>query len=136
MWPEALELLSLKLRYKRHRLEVEIDHEAIAAIEDRMKPHLERIEQIEIDMQPHMAQLEDIGASYAWTLRAWRERFTAKLDRVRQLGYPDAFIRMFQWYFVYCEGGFIERSIGDVQMLFAKPRNRRVQYLPDLRNSV
>ncbi|HET7843542.1 MAG TPA: cyclopropane-fatty-acyl-phospholipid synthase family protein [Xanthomonadales bacterium] len=76
--------------------------------------------------------LEDIGPSYAVTLRRWRERFCARLDRVRALGYPDRFIRMWEYYLSYCEGGFIERSIGDVQMLLVKPGARPPSFLPDL----
>jgi cyclopropane-fatty-acyl-phospholipid synthase len=76
--------------------------------------------------------LEDIGPSYAITLRQWRERFDAKLDRVRELGYPERFIRMWHFYLAYCEGGFLERSIGDVQLLLAKPGARPGQFLPDL----
>jgi cyclopropane-fatty-acyl-phospholipid synthase len=76
--------------------------------------------------------LEDIGPSYAQTLAAWRERFNRALDRVRALGYPERFIRMWNYYLCYCEGGFIERSIGDVQMLLVKPGARPAQFLPDL----
>ncbi len=61
--------------------------------------------------------LEDIGPSYALTLRHWRERFRARLDEVRALGYPERFIRLWEFYLCYCEGGFIERSIGDAQLL-------------------
>ncbi len=80
-----------------------------------------------------LTQLEDIGPSYAVTLHVWHERFIEKLGAVRELGYSDRFIRMWRWYLAYCEGGFIERAIGDVQMLFAKPGARRAQYLPDLK---
>jgi cyclopropane-fatty-acyl-phospholipid synthase len=76
--------------------------------------------------------LEDIGPSYALTLRHWRQRFLARLDEVRAQGYPDRFIRMWEFYLCYCEGGFIERSIGDVQLLLTAPRCRRAEYLPDL----
>ena len=69
--------------------------------------------------------VQDIGAHYATTLRRWRERFFARIDEVRTLGYPDAFIRMWEYYLCYCEGGFLERSIGDVQMLLTKPGCRR-----------
>jgi len=82
-----------------------------------------------------LTHLEDIGPSYALTLRRWHERFLDKLVAVRELGYPDRFIRMWRWYLSYCEGGFIERAIGDVQMLLAKPGARRAQYLPDLESS-
>ena len=79
-----------------------------------------------------LVHMEDIGSSYALTLRAWRERFNAHLAKVRELGFDARFIRMWNYYLAYCEGGFIERSIGDVQLLFARPRNTRAQYLPDL----
>jgi cyclopropane-fatty-acyl-phospholipid synthase len=68
--------------------------------------------------------LEDIGPHYATTLRRWRENFVARLPEVRRLGYPDAFVRMWEYYLCYCEGGFLERQIGDVQMLLTKPRCR------------
>ena len=68
--------------------------------------------------------LEDIGPCYATTLRRWRENFNRNLDQVRAMGYPDEFIRMWEFYFCYCEAGFIERVIGDVQMLLVKPLAR------------
>ncbi|HRZ51808.1 MAG TPA: class I SAM-dependent methyltransferase, partial [Candidatus Contendobacter sp.] len=76
--------------------------------------------------------LEDIGAHYATTLRHWRERFLANLDRVRALGFPDSFIRMWEYYLCYCEGGFRERAIGTVQLLLTKPLCRREPLTPAL----
>ena len=69
--------------------------------------------------------LEDIGPHYAPTLRMWRERFFANLAQVRKLGYPDSFVRLWEFYLCYCEGGFAERQLGDVQMLLTKPDCRR-----------
>lgn len=69
--------------------------------------------------------LEDIGPHYAPTLRLWRERFFANLKRVKELGYPDSFVRLWEFYLCYCEGGFAERQLGDVQMLLTKPDCRR-----------
>jgi cyclopropane-fatty-acyl-phospholipid synthase len=74
--------------------------------------------------------LEDIGPSYALTLHAWRERFLRQRDRVRSLGYPERLVRMWDYYLAYCEGGFIERATGDVQMLLSKPGARRGQFVP------
>ncbi|MGE5357416.1 MAG: class I SAM-dependent methyltransferase [Bacteroidales bacterium] len=74
--------------------------------------------------------LEDITPHYAETLAHWRRRFTANLDEVRKLGFSEEFIRTWEFYFCYCEGGFRERVIGDVQMLFAKPLCRRAATLP------
>ncbi|MEM7707893.1 MAG: cyclopropane-fatty-acyl-phospholipid synthase family protein [Pseudomonadota bacterium] len=76
--------------------------------------------------------LEDIGPSYALTLREWRRRFLSRLDEVRQQGYPETFIRMWEYYLCYCEGGFLERSIGNAQMLLTKPGSRRESLVPAL----
>lgn len=72
-----------------------------------------------------LVHLEDIGPHYAATLRKWREQFFGNIEAVRALGYPESFIRMWEFYLCYCEGGFEERALGDVQMLLAKPHNRR-----------
>lgn len=72
---------------------------------------------------------EDIGPHYATTLAHWRDRFIAQLDAVRKLGYSQEFIRLWKYYLGYCEGAFIERAIGNVQLVLAKPLNRRAPYL-------
>ncbi len=68
---------------------------------------------------------EDFGIHYAQTLREWRQRFHARLDDVRELGYPDRFIRMWDYYLSYCEAAFEERFTGVVQIQFDKPLCRR-----------
>ena len=72
-----------------------------------------------------MVGMQEIGEDYAKTLEIWRERFMAQLDRVRDLGFDDYFIRMWNYYLCYCQGGFEERIIGTSQILFAKPEWRR-----------
>jgi cyclopropane-fatty-acyl-phospholipid synthase len=76
--------------------------------------------------------LEDIGPHYATTLRHWRDNVFAQLEAVRALGYPERFIRMWEFYLSYCEGGFAERGLGDVQMLLTKPQCRRGPLVPPL----
>jgi cyclopropane-fatty-acyl-phospholipid synthase len=71
-----------------------------------------------------LIDLKDIGPHYATTLRMWRENFFSNLDQVRKLGYSEEFIKMWTFYFCYCEGGFEERALGDVHLLLAKPANR------------
>ena len=68
-----------------------------------------------------VADLEEITPHYAKTLELWRRNFMSRLDRIRELGYDERFIRMWEFYLCYCEGGFRERTIGDVQLLLAKP---------------
>jgi cyclopropane-fatty-acyl-phospholipid synthase len=65
--------------------------------------------------------LEDIGPHYARTLREWRRNFFDHLPKVRALGYPDSFVRLWEFYLCYCEGGYVERQLGDVQLLLTKP---------------
>lgn len=65
--------------------------------------------------------LEDLTPHYATTLRRWRENFFDHIERVRELGYPDAFIRRWEYYLCYCEAGFRERAIGLVQLEIDSP---------------
>ncbi|MEM8594572.1 MAG: cyclopropane-fatty-acyl-phospholipid synthase family protein [Pseudomonadota bacterium] len=60
----------------------------------------------------------DIGLSYALTIKHWRTRFFDKLDQVRALGFDERFIRMWEFYLCYCEGGFLEETISDAHLLF------------------
>jgi cyclopropane-fatty-acyl-phospholipid synthase len=71
------------------------------------------------DLRVH--HLQDITPHYATTLRRWRESFEARRDRIDALGFPERFRRMWEFYFCYCEGGFLERTIGDLQLLLARP---------------
>jgi cyclopropane-fatty-acyl-phospholipid synthase len=77
-----------------------------------------------------LVDLEDIGPSYALTLRAWRRRFLAAREQARALGYDERFLRLWDYYLAYCEGGFLEGSISDAQLLFARPRHRRALVRP------
>lgn len=73
----------------------------------------------------NLIHLDEIGFHYARTLKDWQMRFMARLDEVRQQGYDERFIRMWEYYLCYCEGGFAERAIGTSQLLLARPANRR-----------
>ncbi|MCH2100359.1 MAG: cyclopropane-fatty-acyl-phospholipid synthase family protein [Planctomycetes bacterium] len=66
--------------------------------------------------------LEDITPHYVRTLAEWRKNMFDNQEQVRALGLDDKFIRTWDYYFSYCEGGFAESQLGDVQMLFGKPR--------------
>jgi cyclopropane-fatty-acyl-phospholipid synthase len=71
-----------------------------------------------------LVHLEDISRHYARTLCHWRERFDTAIDEVRALGYTEEFIRTWRYYLCYCEGAFLERAIGNVQMHLVKPDAR------------
>ena len=70
--------------------------------------------------QLDVEHLEDIGPHYATTLAHWRDNFLTNLPQVRALGYPESFCRMWEFYFSYCEAGFAERALGDVQVVLRR----------------
>jgi len=67
-----------------------------------------------------LCRFEDIGMHYALTLHEWRRRFLERLAEVRQLGFDERFLRMWDYYLAYCEGAFREGYIGDVQLVLGK----------------
>ena len=69
--------------------------------------------------------LEDLTVHYVETLRRWRERFEHNAEALAELGYDERFRRIWRLYLAYCEAGFAERRIGDVQILLGKPGFRR-----------
>ena len=75
-----------------------------------------------------MYHAENIGAHYARTLRAWRERFHASLDAVRALGFDERFIRMWDLYLASSEATFLERHTGTFQLLLSKNGNPRALF--------
>jgi cyclopropane-fatty-acyl-phospholipid synthase len=70
------------------------------------------------DMNLH--HMEDFGLHYARTLRLWHDNLRQARHKLEQLGYDDCFYRLWEFYLCYCEGGFIERTIGTAQLLLAK----------------
>ena len=71
-----------------------------------------------------LLHLMDYSDHYARTLREWRQRFFSNLQKVREMGYPESFVRLWEYYLCYCEGGFTEKSIGVAQLLLGRPQNR------------
>jgi cyclopropane-fatty-acyl-phospholipid synthase len=67
--------------------------------------------------------LEDLGADYARTLSTWHTHFNAALDKVRALGFDEAFIRSWNYYLKYCEAAFASRNISVVQAIYTRPNN-------------
>lgn len=67
--------------------------------------------------------VESIGPHYALTLAKWRERFLANRDRVLALGFPETFIRRWEYYLSFCEAGFAQHYIDDLQIVITRPRN-------------
>ena len=68
--------------------------------------------------------VRDIGYHYAKTLAAWREKFTRNKRSIVKLGFDERFLRMWFFYFCYCQGGFLEKSISTIHLHITKPDYR------------
>lgn len=67
-----------------------------------------------------MESLNDIGLDYAKTLNDWRKNFLASWSDLKPHGYDETFKRLWLYYFAYCEGAFLERSISTVHLVARK----------------
>jgi cyclopropane-fatty-acyl-phospholipid synthase len=85
---------------------------SVAAIADAIKNNTDL----------RFGHLEDFGQDYARTLHLWSQNLALNHAEVLKRGYSEEFYRMWQFYFGYCEGGFLENSIGVIQLQLLKPR--------------
>jgi cyclopropane-fatty-acyl-phospholipid synthase len=72
-----------------------------------------------------LTDLEVLRMHYAWTLRAWRERFLSRRDEARRL-YDERFCRMWELYLVSCEMGFRHGAL----MVFQMQLSKRLETVP------
>lgn len=112
--------------------------QAIVIGDDRYKQHLRSVDFIRRYVFPggclpaisvltqsaaksglRLQHLEEITPHYAETLRRWRAAFTEHLNEARTIGFSEHFLRLWNYYFCYCEAAFEERQVGNVQILFA-----------------
>lgn len=82
------------------------------------------LENVGRDTDLNLHHMEDFGLHYARTLRLWHDNLRRARHSLEQLGYDEQFYRLWEFYLCYCEGGFLERSIGAAQLLLAKPGAR------------
>lgn len=77
-----------------------------------------------------LTHLEDIGMHYATTLAHWSHRMKSHSEELSALGFDEEFQRLWEFYFAYCEGGFRERLLSDVQWIASKPMARPMVVRP------
>ena len=108
----------------------EVEKASRSFIKERIFPggSLPSLAAITQDLARHtdfqLIHLQDLTSDYVRTLRCWRERFLAHAEELGALGYDESFQRLWTLYLAYCEAGFAERRIGDVQLVLAKPACR------------
>lgn len=69
-----------------------------------------------------LMSVKDITYDYAVTLRIWRQKMLANAQSIHQLGFDAKFLNAWEYYFSYCEAGFLQRNIMTLQLVFSKPR--------------
>jgi cyclopropane-fatty-acyl-phospholipid synthase len=126
--PDGLALLQAitipDQRYEAYRRSVDFIQQYI--FPGALLPSMGRIQEcVRERTDLRLLDVEDLTPHYARTLKAWSDRFGARENEIAELGLSEAERRKWKYYFGYCEGGFLERTIGDVQILFGKPMNRR-----------
>jgi cyclopropane-fatty-acyl-phospholipid synthase len=82
------------------------------------------------DSRLFVQDVEDLSTHYAETLRQWRERFLSEHERVLALGFDERFVRRWEFYLAYCEGAFLARYLGDLQLVLARPMNANLGTAP------
>jgi cyclopropane-fatty-acyl-phospholipid synthase len=85
-------------------------------------PSLAVIERATRETRLLITGVTDIAPSYVRTLRAWRERFLARLDDVRAMGFDERFVRMWEYYLALSEAGFATGISQDLQIAMEKRR--------------
>jgi len=76
---------------------------------------------VEASTNLRIVREDSIGLHYVRTLKAWRDALLANGEKLKAMGYGDEFRRKWQYYFCYCEAGFAEKYIDDLQIVLAKP---------------
>lgn len=61
------------------------------------------------------------GADYAETLKRWREAFLRHEPQVREQGFDERFVRMWEFYLAYCEAAFATGNTDVMQFTLRKP---------------
>lgn len=60
--------------------------------------------------------IEEIGEHYARTLLEWKKRFHSSKEKLSDMEYDEQFLRMWEYYFNYCEAGFRSGLLGNAQL--------------------
>ena len=75
---------------------------------------------IKKDTQFKKLDFEDIGHHYVKTLSEWQKKFNHNLKNIFSLGFNESFARMWEYYFSYCQAGFQNKHISNIQVLWQK----------------
>jgi cyclopropane-fatty-acyl-phospholipid synthase len=81
-----------------------------------------------------LEHIDNVGLHYAQTLVDWRRRFNANESFVRDLGFDDVFLRVWNYYLTYCEAGFLSQTVNCLILVFTRPGCRAIVPLSETRS--
>ena len=71
-----------------------------------------------------LEEMDNIGPHYVRTLGQWRERLRGVgEERRRELRLSEEVLRKWDYYFVYCQAGFLMRCISVLHLTYTRPSN-------------
>ncbi len=85
-----------------------------------MLPTKKQLETSAIDVGLKCLEIISFGKSYAKTLNVWNSQFQDSWNDVSKFGFDNKFKRMWEYYFSYCETGFLSSSTDVSHFLIKK----------------
>ncbi len=84
-------------------------------------PSLSLVERSLHESGLRLSHVEEIGQHYPRALREWRGTLLERREAILALGYDEAFVRKWEYYFATSEACFLEHYWRDVQLILDKP---------------
>ena len=77
-----------------------------------MLPSIDILKKILENNKLKIIENNNYADHYAKTLKNWRNNFNSSLNEIKNNGFDDRFIRLWNFYLAYCESGFKTKRIG------------------------
>lgn len=84
-------------------------------------PSMRHLREILSGTKLRLRSVEEIGEDYVRTLNRWKKRFLNNRSSLEKLGFDEYFLRLWEYYFSYCEAGFRVEQVGVARMLLDRP---------------
>jgi cyclopropane-fatty-acyl-phospholipid synthase len=88
-----------------------------------MLPSIEKFKEAAQSKGLIVEDVYEFGEDYQKTLCLWHQKFNQYLQEIKQQGFDEKFIRLWNLYLMYCAAGFAEKSTSVVQFTLSKPAN-------------
>ena len=77
-----------------------------------MLPSVSMLKKILENNKLKIIENNNYAEHYAKTLNNWRNNFNSSLNKIKDHGFDDKFVRLWNYYLAYCESGFKTKRIG------------------------